>query len=346
MKNNSQISLINFILRRIIVVIPALLGIVTITFFLSRAIPGDPVLYRIPTKALGTLYEIEREKLGLDQPIFIQYLKFIQLMFTGDWGFSLAVQDDVEVWTLINMRLPRTLEVVSISMIIATVLGIKAGKIAGTNRNKYKDMIIRFIIYILMAIPGFVVATFFIAMFESTGLQIFPFFSYKSIGIGDPPLITNIRTIDCLLTGNFFMLFDYLYHLFIPICTMIVVQLVIIARQTRSSMIGVLQMDYIRTAVAKGVEQKVVNKKHALKNAILPVITKITMGFPALLGTMIPVEVALELKGLGQYFAMAIFHLDYSVIIAMIFVYGIIVIIFNLIADILYGFVDPRIRYT
>ena len=346
MKIKSQISLLNFIIRRVFITIPALLGIVTITFFISRAIPGDPVLHRIPAKAIGTLYELERQKLGLDQPIFIQYLKFIKLMFTGDWGFSLSVQEDTEVWTLLMFRLPRSLEVVSISMIIATILGIKAGKIAATNRNKIKDVIIRFIIYILMAVPGFVVATFFIATFESTGIQLFPFFSYKSIGIGDPPIITNIRSIDCILSGNFLMLFDYLYHLFIPICTMIVVQLVIIARQTRSSMIGVLQMDYIRTAIAKGLSNKVVFKKHALKNSIPPVITKVTMGFPALLGAMIPIEVALELKGLGQYFAMAMFHLDYSVIIAMIFAYGIIVIIFNLFADILYGYVDPRIRIT
>jgi ABC-type dipeptide/oligopeptide/nickel transport system permease component len=346
MRKKSQINLLNYILRRVIVAVPALLGLVTIIFFLSRAIPGDPVLYRIPTKALGTLYDVEREKLGLNQPIFIQYIKFMYLMFTGDWGFSLGVQPDIEVWTLLWLRLPRTLEIVTISMLIAAFLGIKAGKIAATNRNRFKDVIIRFVIYIAMAIPGFVVATFIITFFESTRIKIFPFYSYKSIGIGDPPTITYIRTIDCILSGNFVMLFDYLYHLFIPICTMVIIQLVIIARQTRSSMIDILQMDYIRTAIAKGVDLKTIYKKHALKNAIPPVITKIMMGFPTLLGTMIPVEVALELKGLGQYFAMAMFYLDYSVIIAMIFAYGVIVIVFNLLADILYGVVDPRIRYT
>ena len=196
-----------------------------------------------------------------------------------------------------------------------------------------------------MAIPGYLIGMFTIYFFQATKIKLFPLYSYKSAGIGDPPNITYSRIIDSLLVFRFDITIDYLYHMFIPIITLVIVQLVIITRHTRSSMIDILHQDYIRTARAKGVDEKSIFNKHAIKNAIPPVITQITMGFPTLLGTMIPIEVALDIKGIGQWFNYALFLKDYNVIVALIFVYGIIAITFNLIADIAYSIVDPRIRY-
>ncbi len=345
MKTKSQINILTYIGRRILISIPVLFGIITIAFLISRAVPGDPALNRLPVQALGRLYEAEREKLGLNQPIIVQYLIFIRLILTGDWGYSLVISPDTEIWFLIWERLPRTLELIFISMFIATYIGLKIGKKTAFKRNKFQDSMSRVILYLIMAIPGYLIALSTLYYFSATDIKLFPFWGYKTPGIGDPPTITYSRIIDSLLVFRFDITIDYLYHLFVPIITLVIIQLVIITRHTRSSMITILQQDYIRTAIAKGVDDKTVLKKHALKNAIPPVITQITMGFPTLLGTMIPIEVALEIKGIGQWFNNAVYLKDYNIIVALVFVYGIIAISFNLIADIAYSIADPRIRY-
>ena len=345
MKTKSQINLFTYIARRVLLAIPTIFGVITIAFIISRALPGDVVLMRIPFQSIGRMYEIERQKLGLDQPLFIQYIKFIQLMLTGDWGYSITLFRDLPILHLLRERLPRTLELIFISMFIATYIGLKIGKKTASNRNKFHDVMSRVIIYLIMAIPGYLIAMSILYYFSATNIKLFPFWGYKSPGIGDPLTITYSRVIDSILCFRFDILIDYLYHLFVPIIALVIIQLVIITRHTRSSMLEILQQDYIRTAISKGVSKKTMLKKHALRNAIPPVITKITLGFTTLLGVMIPIEVALDIKGIGQWFSRAIFLKDYSLVIALVYVYGMIAIIFSLIADIAYSIVDPRIRY-
>ncbi len=341
-------NLLQYILRRIIIAIPVLFGLITIIFFISRVIcPAEELVYsRIPLKAFSQeRVDLEYARLGLNKPILVQYVVFVQDLLTGNWGYSVKVFNGIDVWYVISKRLPRTLEITFLSMIIATILGIKLGKMQGSNRNKGSDIATRIFTYIGVSIPAFIIGVFLVQLVLQTRIKIFPFYGYKSSGIGNPPTITNSRIIDCIITGNYEMLMDYLYHLVLPISAMIIVELSIIARQTRSSMIGVLQEDYIRTAYAKGCSKKMVIKKHALKNSVPPVITVVCLGFPKIFAGQVPLEVAFNFPGLGDLFYLSLRFLDYGLIIILIFLFGVIVITLNLIADILYAIIDPRVRF-
>jgi peptide/nickel transport system permease protein len=307
-------------------------------------LPGDPVWARLHFPFTMEQYELEAARLGLDKPIFIQFLIFFQDVLTGNWGFSQTLVANSEVWVIINQRLPRSAEIMIITMVISTYLGIKIGKRTASKRNKTLDVIVRMIFYIFVSMPAFVLAFFIISTLLVANIDTLPFFSYKSPGIGDPPPVTYSRIIDSIIAGRFDILVDYLAHLLIPVSAMIIVQMVIIAKQTRSSYITVLNLDYIRTAYAKGVPMKDVLSTHSLRNVLPPVVNVIAMGFPAVFTGTVVLEVAFELKGLGQLFHEALQYLDYPIIIALVFAFGIIVIIFNILADLTLTFLDPRIK--
>ncbi len=231
-------------------------------------------------------------------------------------------------------------------MVIAAFIGIKLGKIAATHQNSLRDASVRIFSYGAMSVPGFIIGIFIIQSFLATKIIIFPIQGYKSIGLGNPPTITHFRLIDCIITGHFYLIPDYLWHLALPITTMAIVQTVIIARQVRASLIEVLRSDYIRTARAKGCDEKIVIKKHALKNGVIPALTVFTLGFPTIFAGNVAVEVVFDLKGLGQTFYLSLFFNDYNMLVIITYLTAFVVILFNLVADILYAFVDPRVRLT
>ena len=341
-------NLPKYALRRIIISIPVLLGVLALTFTLMKlACPNDVIVYqRLPLPFTQEDFDREYSLLGFDKPIIIQFLVFVRLMFTGDWGTSMIVVMDSSVKDIIFQRLPRTLELAIICYIISTYLGLKLGVITGSNRGDKSDKVTRIIAYLGMSVPPFVLAIFFSQLAAFEDIRLFPFFGYKTPGIGNPTAITNGRIIDCILTGNWLILGDYLYHLIVPISAMIIFQFSIIFRQIRSNMINVLQYDYIRTAYAKGCKEKTVNNKHAFKNALGPSISVIAMSFPKIFAGFIALEVAFDLPGIGQLFFLAFQSLDYALIIPIIFICAIIVLIFNFLADIICAIIDPRIRLT
>lgn len=336
--------LIKYVLRRIIISIPIVLGVAVIMFFLSRAVPGDPVLRRMPKIWTWETYLNEKARMGLDKPLIVQLIIYIGDLFTGNWGYSVSVVPYSKVSTIIWQRLPRTIEIMFISMIISGYIGIKLGKSAAKNRNNIKDSIIRIFFYIFMAIPGYLFGIFILQYFLVTDIKIFPLWGYKTIGIGNPPKITGFRIIDSILSGELYILLDYLNHLFLPILVTSVVQIVIITRQMRSSLIGVLNEDYIRTAYAKGLSKRKVVNKHAVKNSLIPTISTFSMAFPTIFSANIPIEVVFNLNGLGQTFYQCLFYNDYSILTTISFLTAIIVVGFNLFADILIAIIDPRIR--
>lgn len=341
-------NLPKYALRRIIISIPVLLGVLAFTFALMKlACPDEVIVYqRLHLPFTQEDFDREYSLLGFDKPIIIQFLVFVRLMFTGDWGTSMIVVMDSSCKDIIFQRLPRTLEIAIICYIISTYIGLKLGVITGSNRGNRSDKVTRIITYLGISVPPFVLAIFFSQMAAFEDIRLFPFFGYKTPGIGTPTAVTNGRIIDCILTGNWVILGDYLYHLIVPVSAMIVFQLSIIFRQTRSSMIDVLQSDYIRTAYAKGCKEKTVNNKHAFKNALGPSISVIGMGFPKIFAGFIVLEVAFDLPGIGQLFFLAFRSLDYALIIPIIFICAIVVLIFNFLADITYAMVDPRVRLT
>jgi len=337
-------SLIRFILRRLLTVIPTLFAILVITFIMTRMLPGDPAMLRLNPRATYEDYLREVARLGLDQPIFVQFLVFLGDILSGNWGNSYIVGRDYPIWLLINQKLPMSLEIMVISMIIAMILGFKLGKISAAHRNSKRDDVVKIFTYIFVSIPAFVIITYFMQLYVATPLKILPIFGYKTAGFPEPPQITYSRILDCLISGNVYLLLDYLWHLIVPVSGLTIVQLVRISRQMRASMISTLEEDYIRTANAKGVKRRHVLKKHALRNSVTPVIVVSGMGFSAVLGGMIAVEVIYQLPGMGKLFYDAISGADYNLIIASVWVFSIVVIIFNFFSDVIIAALDPRIK--
>ena len=337
-------SLIRFILRRLLTVIPTLFVILVITFIMTRMLPGDPAMLRLNPRATYEDYLRESARLGLDQPIYVQFFVFLGDLFLGNWGNSYIVGRDYPIWLLINQKLPMSLEIMVISMIIAMILGFKLGKISAAHRNSKRDDVVKIFTYIFVSIPAFVIITYFMQLYVATPLKILPIFGYKTPGFPEPPQITYSRILDCLISGNVYLLLDYFWHLIVPVSGLTIVQLVRISRQMRASMISTLEQDYIRTANAKGVKRRHVLKKHALRNSVTPVIVVSGMGFSAVLGGMIAVEVIYQLPGMGKLFYDAISGADYNLIIASVWVFSIVVIIFNFVSDVIIAALDPRIK--
>lgn len=338
-------GLLKYTIRRLLISFICIVGLIIIIFILSRALPGDPVWFRLPEKATIQDYYEERARLGLDKPVLYQLLVFIGDLVTGNWGFSYSVAIDAEVWTLIAFYLPRSLEVMIISMFLAILLGIILGKISARKVNSIWDYLIRILTYFVISIPAFVIIVFFVLLYVNTPFKIFPLYGYKTVYYPDPTFITGFPLFDSFISGEWYLFADLLWHLIIPVSTMTIVQMVAIIRQTRSSLLEIIQMDFIRTAKAKGLSNRKIMRKHAMKLALPPIITISAMGFPIVLGGMIAVEVAYSFVGFGYIFRVAIRYKDYSVIIAFIFVIGVVVISFNFLADIINGFLDPRIRF-
>lgn len=335
---------LKYVIKRIFISLVTIFAIIVITFFLTRAIPGDPVWRRLPSKASYEDYLRERKRLGLDQPVIVQFFIYMQDFFTGNWGISLTVQEDVPIWELVNVHLPRTIEIMIISMIIAIFFGIKLGKISASHKNSKRDVLIRILTYLFISMPGFVVVIFIMQLNIYTPFKILPMFGIKSPRYPEPPTITHFRILDCLISKKIYLLVDYLWHLIVPVSTMVIVQMVAIIRHTRSSVLDVLQMDFVRTAEAKGCSRKKIMKKHVLKNSLPPVITVSAMGFPIVLGGMVAVEVIYNFPGMGFLFYLAVRYDDYNLIITLIFVFALTVIIFNFLADIINAAIDPRIK--
>ena len=307
-------------------------------------LPGDPAMYKLPPNFTPEEYAFEVRRLGLDQPIIVQFFVYMFDIFTGNWGYSLTVHRSKLIWDLIGEFLPRSLEVMLITMFLAIFLGVKAGKYMAIKRNKPTDVGLRFVTYIGSSIPSYVGAYLIAAFIIQTGITIFPFSGLKSGYTEIPRAITNFWLIDSILTSNFAFFFDYLWHLIIPISVLTFIQFVGIARQMRSSMLEVLEMDFITAAYAKGCSQRTVLKKYALRNAALPTISQTSMTFPRVLASFIPLEVAFNLQGIGRLFYKALTHTDYNLIIACVFTFAIVSLVFTILADVLFAVIDPRIR--
>ncbi|MFX1242310.1 MAG: ABC transporter permease [Promethearchaeota archaeon] len=340
-------GLIGYIFKRILITIPVVFGVLTITFFLSRLMPGDPVmqlLLQAQVRQDWGMYNQIRNQLGLNLPLHLQYFKYLADIFTGNWGESIVYARGSNVWDLIMFRLPKTIDLAFFSMVIASFVGIKIGIISATHRNKMRDAIFRTIGIIGVAFPIFVLGML-LQYWIAYKFPIFPIALYKSIVYPDPPFVTGFYMIDALIAGQLYKITDYLYHLILPIFCLTFVTLAGIVRQTRSSMLEVLQQDYIRTAKAKGCLRKEVIKKHALKNSLIPTITVIGLNVATLLSGVVILEFTFGLPGMGSLIIEAALARDYWLLISCMVVIAFIYIFTTLILDIIYGIVDPRIRF-
>jgi peptide/nickel transport system permease protein len=341
-------SMLKYILRRLLAAIPVIFGVLTLTFVFSRMMPGDPIhalleVLGIPDP-LPEVVNHYNHLYGLDLPIFVQYFRYIGDLFSGNWGISISVAPQVPVWDLIKISLPRTIDLTVFSMIIASYIGVKIGVISATHRNKLRDTAFRG-----MALIGVAVPIFFLGMLLQYSVAylwpIFPGTYYKDATFTDPPYLSGFYWIDAIMSGEFYKIPDYFYHLILPVFCLSFVTLAGIVRQTRSSMLETLQQDYVRTARAKGCKEKIVIHKHALKNSLIPTVTVIGLNVAGLLAGAVLTETTFNLMGMGSLLVQAITLSDYWLINAVVFLVTIIFVMANLITDLIYGILDPRIRF-
>ncbi|WP_221568570.1 ABC transporter permease [Alkalihalobacillus sp. TS-13] len=330
-----------YTIRRILMLIPVLIGMSLIVFFLIRAIPGDPAQIILGQQASKEAVTQLRDSLGLDEPWYTQYFIYMKDLLTGDLGNSIRTHAPIseEIWPYFAA----TLELSLFAMIIAVVVGVNAGIISAWFQNSWFDYVA-----MLLALIGVSMPIFWLGLMEQWAFavkwEIFPTSGRESI-LNPVDSITNLYIIDTIIQGRFDQLQTVLKHLVLPGIALATIPMAIIARMTRSSMLEVMRSDYIRTARAKGLRMFWVVYKHSLKNAFIPVLTVIGLQMGLLLGGAILTETIFSWPGIGRYIYDAIGFRDYPVIQSGILVIALVFVTINLLVDLLYAAIDPRIKY-
>lgn len=332
-----------YIARRLLNLIPILLGITLLVFAFLHLIPGDPAVVMAGERATPEQVAALKERLGLNQPLPLQYLKFLLNLIRFDLGNSII--SGVPIVDEIKTRWPATFELSVAAMLIAILLGIPTGVLAAVRKNSPIDNLTMSSSLLGVSMPVYWLGLLLIYLF-AVNLNWLPPNGRISVNAGFAfKPITNFYVLDALLRLDMQALKDVLAHLLLPAVTLSTIPLAIIARITRSAMLEVLSQDYIRTARAKGVLERWVIFKHALKNALLPVVTIIGLQFGALLGGAILTETIFSWPGIGSWIYEGILSRDYPVVQGGVVFVAIAFVLINLLVDISYAFLDPRIQY-
>lgn len=326
--------------RRFIGAIPVLLGVSFIVFFLMHLAPGDPVNLLLGDAATEAEIERTRREWGLDRPLVVQYWEFIRRAVRGDFGMSLRY--GVPVSTLIFERLPATLELAFASMFVAIIISLPIGVYSAIKHNSFWDHSGMTLAMIGVSLPNFWLGIMLI-FFLGGQLNLLPVAGRIEYGIEIKP-ITNLYLVDSLLTGNLAALWSALKHLLMPAVTLGTSLAAIVTRIARSSVLDVIRQDYITTARAKGLSEQAVIWKHTLRNAMITIITILGLQLGALLAGSVITETVFSWPGIGGLLIQAISTRDYKLVQGVIFFFAIMYFIVNLIVDLLYMWVDPRIR--
>jgi len=334
-----------YILKRLLLLIPTILGIITIVFFMMSLAPGDPARLALGARATPEAVAELRHEWGLDQPLTTQYLVYLKHVTALDFGKSLKTQEPVI--SEILARFPATIELSIVAIIISTVFGILAGVISASKQYSALDYGAMFGALVGVSMPVFWLALILIMVF-SVNLNLFPTGGRMGIRLIFSP-ITRFYLLDGLIyffrTGSMKYFLSALHHIILPAVALGTVPLAIIARVTRSSMLEVLRQDYIRTARSKGLTERVVIYKHALKNAFLPVITVIGIEFGFNLAGAVLTEEIFSWPGLGRWLFSAMNARDIPAIQGGVMVIAIVFVVINLVVDVLYTLLNPKIRY-
>jgi len=329
-----------YVLTRLIWLPVVLWAVASLTFLVLRLVPGSPIEL-IAAQMIDTAQlERTRAEWGLDQPMGYQYFIFISSLVRGDLGISMS--SGVPLTRLLFEKMPPTIELAMIAMGISTLVGVGAGIISSVTHNKFIDYGVRFFAVLGLSIPWFWIAIMLIVIF-SVKLGWTPVGGRIDAGM-EYQTITNFMLIDTLITGNWPALFSFLRHLALPALAIGLTSAGFVARLTRSAMLEVLRADYIRVARAKGLHEWMVTLNHALRNAILPVITLQGLQFGALLGGAVITEIVFAWPGLGRMLLDGILRRDYPVVQGTVIFVAFFYIFTNLAVDLLYHLVDPRLR--
>jgi peptide/nickel transport system permease protein len=334
--------MLHYIGKRLLHLIPVLLGMTIIVFLIIRAIPGDPAQVILGQQATAEAIAALRDSLGLNNPWYIQYFDYLKNIVTGDLGDSLRTSRPIasEVWPY----LAATFELALFAMLIAVIVGMNAGIISAWFQNSWFDYIA-----MIVALIGVSMPIFWLGLMEqwifSVNLEWLPTSGRQDVR-NPVTAITHFYLLDTLIQGRFDQFIVVVKHLILPGVALATIPTAIIARMTRASMLEVIRSDYIRTARAKGQRMFVVIYKHALKNALIPVLTVIGLQTGLLLGGAILTETIFSWPGIGRYLYEAIGYRDYPVIQSGILIIAFLFVMINLIVDVLYTAIDSRIKYN
>ena len=309
-----------FVLKRLGFAVITLFAVLTIVFFIVRILPGDPALAILGDQASQEALVALRARLGLDRPLVVQYVSFLGGVFVGDWGVSMVsgrpvIQEILKV-------LPATIELTAVSLVIGAAVGIPLGVWAAIKRNRIPDYATRILSLLGLSFPAFVSAVLLLLVF-AIQLRWFPVISS---GGGDGFL-------------------DRMRNLALPAINLGLIMAAYITRVSRSAMLEVLNQDYVRTARAKGLAFAIIVRRHCLRNAMIPVVTVVGLYLGILIGNSVLTEIVFNRPGLGKLIVGALNQRDYPMLQGMMVIYTLIVVLVNLLTDLTYGFIDPRIKY-
>ncbi|MEX2542648.1 MAG: ABC transporter permease [Trueperaceae bacterium] len=347
-----------YVVRRVLGLIPVLIGVTLLIFAITRVIPGDPAVAMLGQRSSPELRERLREDLGLNRPLWLnlaavresgrptdlldsQYFGYMAGLLRGDLGRS--IYSRIPVAQSLTVRFPATVELTLFAMLFAIAIGIPAGVWAALRRGTAADTAVMTIALSGVSFPVFWLAIILIYIF-AVNLHWLPPSHRLSPSLNFDP-ITGFYVLDAVLRGNWVVARDAVRHLILPAVALGTIPLAIVVRMTRSSMLEVLGQDYVRTARSKGLVEAIVVRKHALRNALLPVVTVIGLSFGTLLSGAILTETVFSWPGIGRWVYNAIASRDYPIIQGGVLFVAFVFVIVNLIVDLSYGLIDPRIQY-
>jgi peptide/nickel transport system permease protein len=356
--------MLQFVVRRLLLSLPVLFGIIFLVFALTRLLPGDPCRAALGERATDAICNAFNERFGLNEPIPVQFVNYLGNLASGDMGNS--IRQGRPVAEILVERLPVTLELTLFALLFAVVVGVTLGRLSAMRRNSPIDVATMFLANLGVSIPvfvlGLVLAYLFAVVLRGTPLALPPS-GQASAGIGFQPLavqwgmqevegfpravldfVSGMRITASLISGQWEAFLDGLKHMVLPMVALGTIPMAVVARMTRSSMLDVLGLDYIRTARAKGAPERVVRGRHAFRNALLPVVTIVGLSLGSLLSGAVLTESIFLLPGVGRTLFEAITGRDYIVVQAFTLIIAILYVVINLVVDVSYAYLDPRIR--
>ncbi|MBI3454508.1 MAG: ABC transporter permease [Candidatus Rokubacteria bacterium] len=328
-----------FLLRRLAQTVPTVLGLLVLIFLISRVMPGDPVRLALGPEATHEQIETYRRQLGLDQPLAVQFGRYVAGLARGDFGESIRTYRDVRL-DLLDF-VPATVELVLVALVIAVVIGVPLGVLAAVYRDTWPDNLARLVAFPGVSLPRFWVGIL-LQVWLAYQLGLFPIVGRASRA---PQAITGLYLLDALLTGNAGAFLDSARHLALPAFTLALPTLAQLTRLTRASMIEVFRRPFMLVHQAYGMKPARLIMRYGLRNGLTSVLTLVGMTYGALIENAFLVEVVFGWPGISAYGAAAVIAKDFNAVVAVTLVVGLSFMLANLLVDVLYGFVDPRVRH-
>ncbi len=335
--------MLSYALRRIGLMVPSIIGIIVITFILTRVLPGDPALMITGEQALPEFVDKVRQQYGFDQPLLVQLWEYVKQLARGDLGFAWHTGHSVASDFI--TRFPATLELTLAGMALALIVAVPLGILAATKQNSIFDHIARVLSFFGSAMPIFWLGLLLISLFYAKLGWLPAPVGRISGGINPPTHVTGLYVVDSLLSWDMIALKDSLLHLLMPAFCLSMGTMAIVTKMIRASMLEVIRQDFMRTARAKGLSRTAVIYKHGLINALIPTLTVVGLQFGYLLGGAVITETIFVWPGVGNYVTESILSADYAPIQAMTLISAVLYGVVNLLVELLYGVLDPRVRY-